>query len=280
MNYQKKYLKYKEKYLLKKNQIGGMFKIGDKVREYDSMVTGVINNIYKIQEHDKDLRFQMLGDDGETYSFFAPHFVLLSSESPELKKDRDDERERRKLKNEQKKAQAIIDARRRGDFLRGDKVREYDSMVTGTITEIGKGLDPLITMLGDDGETYTYHSPHFGYLSFEYPVLKAERDNKRVDIKEKKKKREEKQRRIRRDFLVGDRVWEDGYFTPGKITSIDKNGNIEMLGDDGKVYSFEKKNIHFILKEETEEEKQRRIKDTKSFVEAKEAGRAGVARLP
>jgi hypothetical protein len=190
MNYQKKYLKYKEKYLSIKNQIGGMLKIGD-------------------------------------------------------------------------------------------KVREYDSMVTGTIIEIGKDSDPLITMVGDDGKIYTHHSPHFGLLSFEYADLKAKRDNERDDIKQREKQREEQTRRERRDFLVGDRVWDDGLFRHGKITSIDTNGNIVMLSDDdGKEYSFEKKNIHFILKEETEEEKQRRKKDTISFLEARrsEAGRAGEAR--
>jgi hypothetical protein len=179
----------------------------------------------------------------------------------------------------------------------GDKVREFDSMATGTITEISKDSDPLITMLGDDSKKYTYHSPHFGLLSSEDAALKAKRDNERVDIKQREEQREEQTRRERRDFLVGDRVWEDDLFTPGKITSIDKNGNIVMLSDDdGKVYSFEKINIHFILKEETEEEKQRRIKDTRSLLEARrsllearrsllearrsEAGRAGEARQP
>jgi hypothetical protein len=47
MNYQKKYLKYIEKYLSIKSQIGGMLKIGDKVREFDSMATGTITEISK-----------------------------------------------------------------------------------------------------------------------------------------------------------------------------------------------------------------------------------------
>ena len=153
----------------------------------------------------------------------------------------------------------------------GDKVIEFDSMATGTITEISKDSDPLITMLGDDSKKYTYHSPHFGLLSSEDAALKAKRDNERVDIKQREKQREEQTRRERRDFLVCDRVWEDDLFTRGIITSIDTNGNIVMLSDDdGKVYSFKKKNIHFILKEETEEEKQRRIKDTRSFLEARQ----------
>jgi len=103
MSFDKKYLKYKNKYLKLKNQIGGMFNIGDIVREYDSLVTGTIIRKYKIKEKDKEFRFVMKGDDGQEYEHYASHFILLSSESPALKKRNDDEREQRKLKNEQKK---------------------------------------------------------------------------------------------------------------------------------------------------------------------------------
>jgi hypothetical protein len=71
-----------------------------------------------------------------------------------------------------------------GIFKIGDKVRKYDSMVTGTIIEIGEGSDPLITMLGDDGKKYTYHSSHFASLSSEGTALKAERDNESDNIKQ------------------------------------------------------------------------------------------------
>ena len=177
MSFDKKYLKYKEKYQKLKNQIGGMFKIGDRVREYDSMVTGVINDIYKISEYDKDLRFQMLGDDGQTYRYNAHHFVLLSSESPALKKRNDDEREQKKLENEQKKAQQIIDARSRHEFFVGDKVRESDSQMTGTVinpNDVTRSGDVL--MIGDDGKKYSGNRYKFILLEFEKRLMELERE--------------------------------------------------------------------------------------------------------
>jgi hypothetical protein len=50
------------------------------------------------------------------------------------------------------------------NFNIGDRVRECDSQETGKITKIDQGYDPYITMLGDDGGIYTYHSPHFTFF--------------------------------------------------------------------------------------------------------------------
>ena len=49
-------------------------------------------------------------------------------------------------------------------FKINDKVRESDSQVTGVITKIDQDYDPYITMLGDDGDIYTYHSPHYTFF--------------------------------------------------------------------------------------------------------------------
>ena len=244
MNYQKKYLKYKKKYLSIKNQIGGMFRIDDRIRELESNVTGVITKIGQ----DDDPYITMLGDDGVNYMYHKPHFVLLSSESPELKKDRDDERD----KIIEKKAQAIINARRRGELFVGDRVRERDSFKTGTITNTFNQFGNL-TMRGDDRIDY-YHAPwHFSLL---------ERENKEEIEKEKQRRIEEakrldernKQLRREQNFEVfeGDRAI---HTDSGKIGTIkfkeeypykwSVGPHIKMRADDGTIIDEHESHFRF-----------------------------------
>ena len=254
MNYQKKYLKYKEKYLSIKNQIGGAIKCNVHI------ITDTLDTLLI------DLRF-------------------IDNQLPEnLRRSQDPELEHIAYLTWCNKYTELNDI---NWFITSDS---YIKTKTATDNLLWSSTVQNREIVIKNVETILNNTDVTLYIKKNKDIFKSlaiQELNKLPRFQEwikiyQIKQREEEQRRIRRDFLVGDRVWEDGYLRPGKITSINKNGNIEMLSDDdGKVYPFENRNIHFIDKEETEEEKQRRIKDTKSFVEAKkakEAGRAGEAR--
>jgi hypothetical protein len=164
-----------------KNQIGGMFQLGDRVRESDTKEIGTIINIG--QSYDPFIT--MRGDNGLLYIHHSPHYRLLSSEDERVKKWNDDEREQIKERNKQRDAQAIINARLRNDFFEGDRVRESESNMTGTV------INPIdqfgnVLMKGDDGKNYSCNKWRYILLETEKMRMELEKEEaKRLAEKRK-----------------------------------------------------------------------------------------------
>ena len=80
------------------------FKIGDRVQESNSKVTGTITEI----DQGYDPYITMLGDNSGIYTYHSPHYTLLYSEDEFIKESRDRERDEIIKRQEQRKKQAII----------------------------------------------------------------------------------------------------------------------------------------------------------------------------
>ena len=158
-----------------KNQIGGMFRIGDRVREADSKEIGTIINI----DQHYDPIITMRGDNGFLYYYHSPHYRLLSSEDKTVKKWNDDEREEIKQRNEQRDKLAIIEARSRNDFFVGDRVRESDSNMTGTVINPNDQFGNVL-MKGDDKKNYSCNK-------WRFILLETEKMYKELQIEEEKR---------------------------------------------------------------------------------------------
>jgi hypothetical protein len=139
---------------------GDMVFVGDRVRERDSLMTGVVIEIH--DKYDPYTHVVMKGDDGEIYDHNTHHYVKLSKES---------DRQRKKIESElqeraKKKAEQKISDKRAGRLLEiGDRVRERDSSMTGIVIKVYNTFDLTdIVMKGDDGKNYDHHISHYQFL--------------------------------------------------------------------------------------------------------------------
>lgn len=177
MSYHEKYLKYKFKYLDLQKQIGGGIVVGDRVRESDSLMTGVV-----VEIHDKwsYTHIVMKGDDGEMYDHNTHHYRKLSDESDYDRTQVEAELQKRAQEETERK----LRERRAGRLFEiGDKVRERDSLMTGVVEEVhNKYGFTHVVMKGDDGKKYDHNINHYQLLEYE----------DKNDIKHKLAEREEK----------------------------------------------------------------------------------------
>jgi hypothetical protein len=152
INYEKKYLKYKNKYIEFKNKmmIGGSLKVGDRVVENDSGMSGTIIEIHDRWSHTRAI---MRGDDGKTYEHSLWHF---------RKNDNLKESSTYMLPSSSLKASFTPVPGSSASLKVGDRVVENDSQQQGTIKEIHDRWGPKhAIMRGDNGRIYDAALWHF-----------------------------------------------------------------------------------------------------------------------
>lgn len=236
MSYYEKYLKYKYKYLDLQKQMGGGIVVGDRVRELDSLMTGVVIEIHDKWEY---THIVMKGDDGKMYDHNTHHYVKLSDESNYVREQIKSKLQQRAQEETERKMRERMAGRL---FEIGDKVRERDSLTTGVVVEVHNKYGVThVVMKGDDGKKYDHNIYHYQLLEYE------DKDDIQLRIKEKEEKKEEERlrdiewRKNSNTLYIGDRVMEYDSSMTGVITEFhNKYGftHAIMKGDDNKIYDY------------------------------------------
>jgi hypothetical protein len=197
------------------------------------------------------------------------HPTLLSSESEFGKRSNDRQRDEIRDIIRQRKKQAIIDARIRGEVFEGDWVRESDSFMTGIIINTNDKYGN-VTMQGDDGKIYKHNQSHFSLIEKENKVEIEKEKHSRIE-EARRLEEANKQHRRKHNFevFVGDRVIESDSKMTGRIIKMEGDEKYSlphavMMGDNGQEYV--KHVSHFtIYNPEVEQikEKHRRIEEAR-----------------
>jgi hypothetical protein len=144
--------------------------VGDRVRESDSFMEGII-----INTNDKYGNVIMQGDDGKIYKHNQWHFSLIETENKvEIEKEK-----HRRIEEARRLEEANKQHRRKHNFevFVGDRVIESDSKMIGRIIKMeNKYSLPHAVMMGDNGQEYVKHVSHFTIYNPEVEQIKKEMD--------------------------------------------------------------------------------------------------------
>jgi len=243
MSYYQKYLKYKSKFLDLKQQLGGALKVGDKVRELDSLIIGTVIEIY---DDYGITHVVMMGDNGQKYDHNISHYRLLSTESKE------------DILNINTQLQKRMHEKKLGRIFKiGDRVLERDSSMLGTVIKVHNnyGFTHLV-MKGDDGKEYDHNLNHYTLVDNLNPIDLQTIINKIEEEKEISRLATIESRKTSDIIYVGDRVIEYKSKIGGKIIEIYKKYGIyygKMIDDDNITYDKELSNYTKIKSPEHEQ---------------------------
>lgn len=245
MAYYQKYLKYKSKFLYLKKQLGGALKVGDKVRELDSLIIGTI-----IEIHDDYgiTHIVMMGDNGQKYDHNISHYRLLSTESKEDILNINTQLQKR-TEYDKKKSGKLFEI--------GNRVLEHDSSMLGTVVKVHNnyGFTHLV-MKGDDGKEYDHNITHYILVDNLNPTELQTIINKKEEEKEISRLATIESHKTSDIIYVGDRVIEYKSKISGKIIEIYKKYGIyygKMIDDNNITYDKELSNYTKINSPEHEQ---------------------------